>query len=143
MGVRMRRAQTMRAGAALIGIGIMLAAAAPVGVPMPAAMARIEPGRWQIKTVGDDTPGRAVCISDPTVLIHYQHHNAGCEHRVTVDQPDLATVQYRCAGSGSGRTTFHVATPRAFNLDVQGLDGGLPYDESYEAHRLGNCGIAR
>lgn len=143
MGERMRRAQRVRAGAALIGMALMLAAAGPAGAPTLAAMVRIEPGRWQIKTVGDDTSGRAVCISDPAALIHYQRRNAGCEHRVVVDQPDLATVQYRCIGSGSGRTTFHVATPRAFNLDVQGLDGGLPYDESYEAHRLGECGAAR
>lgn len=131
-----------RGAAATAATAAMLAliAAAPAGTPMLAAVARIEPGQWQIKTLGSDAAVRSVCVVDPSVLLHYGRRPTACEHSVVTNEADLATVQYRCVGSGNGRTTFHVATPRAFNLDLQGLEGGLPYDESYEAHRLGDCG---
>lgn len=129
-----------RRGVALVCAAAALIAAAPGGLPRLAALARIEPGQWQIKTVGADGAPRSVCLADPATLLHYGRRAATCEHDVVTDQADLATVQYRCAASGSGRTTLSVATPRAFNLNLQGLDGGLPYEESYEAHRLGACG---
>lgn len=130
-----------RRGIAALCAVVALAAAAPGGTPKLAALARIEPGQWQIKTVGADGAPRSLCVADPAMLLHYGRRAAPCEHEVVTDQADLAAVQYRCAASGSGRTTLTVATPRAFNLNLQGLEGGLPYDESYEAHRLGACGV--
>lgn len=126
---------SVAAMAALLG----LTAAAPAGAPSLAAVARIEPGLWQIKTLGSDAAPRSVCVADPSVLLHYGRRTVACEHSIVTNEADLATVQYRCAGSATGRATFHVATPRAFNLDLQGLEGGLPFDDSYEAHRMGNC----
>lgn len=118
---------------------LALMAAAPGGTPSLAAVARIEAGQWQIKTVGSDASPRSVCVADPVALLHYGRRALACEHNVTTNDTDLAVVRFRCPGSGSGSATLRVATPRAFNLELQGLDGGLPYEESYEAHRLGEC----
>lgn len=120
-------------------VTICLAATGPARPPLLAAMARIEPGLWQIKTLGSDAPPRAICVADPVVLVHFDRPGAVCQHVVLSDAPDVGTVQYHCPGSGNGRTTFRVATPRAFDLETQGIAGGAPYEEHYEAHRLGNC----
>lgn len=129
----------MRGGLLLLGTTLALTGAVAASLPTLVAVARIEPGEWQVKTVGSDAAPRALCVADPSVLLHFNRRVVACDHKVVVDEPDLATVQYRCAGSGSGRTTLRVATPRAFNLDLQGLEGGLPFEDSYEAHRLGDC----
>lgn len=136
----MRLLNMARTTTIALGATAMLAAAAPAGTPPLAAVARIEPGQWQIRTAGSDAAPRSVCVADPAMLLHYGRRAQACEHSVTTNAPDLAVVQYRCAGSGSGSTTVRVATPRAFNLELQGLDGGLPFEEHYEAHRLGGCG---
>lgn len=124
---------------AAIGTTAALAAAAPASTPTLAAIARIEPGEWQVKTVGSDAAPRMLCIANPAALIHFDRRGAACRHSVVTDQPDLAAVQYRCPGNANGTTTFRIATPRAFDLDIQGIAGGAPYEESFEAHRIGAC----
>lgn len=116
-----------------------LAVAAPAGGPILAAIARLEPGQWQIKPTGSTDAGRLMCLSDVTVLIQYGHGGNQCQHFVIANLPDTATVHYACPGTGHGRTTFKVATPRAFDLETQGIINGAPFEESYEAHRVGAC----
>lgn len=126
--------------AGFIGISA-LAAAAPANGPL-VALARIEQGRWQIKTVGVDAPPHIACLTDMSVLIQYGHGAAQCQRQVVVNAYDVATVHYVCPGAGHGETSIKVATPRAFNLDTQGILGGAPFDEQYEAKRLGACGAS-
>jgi hypothetical protein len=127
--------------AGLIGIA-GLVAAAPAGGPLT-ALARIDQGQWQIKTVGVDTPPRSACLTDMSVLIQYGHGSgAQCRRSIVVNSYDMATVHYMCPGMGHGQTSVRVATPSSFNLDTQGILGGAPFDESYEAKRLGPCETA-
>lgn len=123
----------------------MIAALGGAGPSSLAAVARIEPGQWQFKPLNSDAAPRMLCVADPAALMHFGRHGSSCRHIVVTDQPDLATVQYACAGAGNGSTTLRVATPRAFDLETQGIDGGAPYQESYQAHRIGACpaGAAR
>lgn len=127
-----------RAVAAAVMVGGLIAAA-PATAPTLAAVARIEPGQWQIKELGGDSAGRTLCIADPAILIQYGHSSAQCQRFVIDNEPDLATVHYTCPGNGHGRTTFKISTPRAFNLDTQGIVSGAPFDYHYEARRIGAC----
>ena len=111
----------MRAGilARLAGAGLLASAglttAAPAGGPALVAVARIEPGQWQLKTLGSDAAPTSLCIGDADVLIQYGHANAACQRFVVANEPDLATVRYTCTGTGHGQTTLKVATVRNFH----------------------------
>ena len=122
-----------------------LAAAAPAGAPTLAALARIEPGQWQFKPLDSDAPPRSICIADPRPLIQFGHGGAQCQHTVLADDANLARVSYVCPGTGHGQTSVKVATQRNFNLETQGILSGAPFDEQYEARRVGDCtaGAAR
>ena len=120
----------------LLGAGL---AAAPAAAPTLAAVARIEPGQWQLRPLDGDAPPRALCIADATMLIQYGHADVRCQHFVIANDANLATVHYTCTGTGHGQTSVKVATPRSFNLDTQGVLNGAPFDEHYEARRLGVC----
>ncbi|MHC6685918.1 hypothetical protein ACYUZR_13920, partial [Staphylococcus aureus] len=55
-----------RAVVAALMVGGLIAAA-PTAGPTLTAVARIEPGQWQIKELGTDSAARTLCIADPTV----------------------------------------------------------------------------
>lgn len=135
----------MRAAIAGLAIAGGVATAALVGPATLTAFARIEPGQWQLKPLDSDRPSRALCITDPRPLVQFGHGSARCTHTVLVNDANVATVSYVCPGAGHGQTTVKVATQRNFNLETQGILGGAPFDESYEARRIGDCpaGAAR
>jgi len=126
------------AGAGLI-MAVGLATAAPASGPALAAVARIEPGQWQLKPRGSDAAPRTVCIADAEVLIQYGHSSAGCQRFIIANEANLATVHYTCPGTGHGQTSVKVLTPRNFTLDTQGIVNGAPFDDQFEARRLGAC----
>jgi hypothetical protein len=50
-----------------------------------------------------------------------------------------ATVHYSCPGSGWGRTTVRVETPRLARVETQGIAGKAPFAFTAEARRVGAC----
>lgn len=139
--IRMRVRYVARAAVACLMVTGGLAIAAPASGPPLAAVARLEPGEWQLKAVGAAPAPRSLCLADATVLIQYGHSALQCQRVVITNEADVATVHYTCPGTGHGRTTFKVATPRAFNLETQGILNGAPFEEAYEAHRIGACAL--
>ncbi len=134
--MRFRDAARLAAGLTMTG---GLAAAAPAGGPALAAVARLEPGEWQLRAIGATPGARSLCLTDAAVLIQYRHPGAQCQRYVVTNDADVATVHFTCPGTGHGRTTFKVATPRSFNLETQGILNGQPFEEAYEARRIGAC----
>jgi hypothetical protein len=135
----MRVSGLVRAGVAGVVMSLGLAAAAPAAGPVLAAVARIEAGQWQFKSLDSTAAPRTVCLGDARVLIQYGHSDAQCQHAIVANDANQATVQYTCPGTGHGVTTFKVATQRNFNLETQGIVNGAPFDEQYEARRIGAC----
>jgi sarcosine oxidase gamma subunit len=115
-----------------------LGAAAPAVAPQLLALAKVEGGEWQLKAAGSQTT-RSLCVSDPGVLLQLGHAGAQCSRFVIADAPDAATVHYTCPGSGHGRTTIAIETPRLFRLQTQGIADGAPFDLDYEGRRVGAC----
>lgn len=130
-------ARVMAAGLAMMS---GLALAAPAGAPpILTALTRIEPGQWQFRPLDSDAASRSLCIDDPRPLLQFGHGGVQCHHTVLVNDANLATVSYVCPGTGHGQTNVKVATQRNFNLETQGILGGAPFDEQYEARRTGEC----
>ncbi|WP_353203124.1 hypothetical protein [Sphingomonas sp.] len=135
----------MRAGivARFAGVSVMmaggLATAAPAGAPTLAAVARIEPGQWQLKALDSAAAPSTLCIGDADMLIQYGHAGVQCQRFIIANEVNLATVHYTCPGTGHGQTSVKVTTPRNFSLETQGILNGAPFEQQYEARRLGAC----
>ncbi|BCA57383.1 hypothetical protein HMP06_0152 [Sphingomonas sp. HMP6] len=127
----------------LAGAGVLmaggLAVAAPARAPTLSALTKIEPGQWQLKTAGSSAAPSTLCISDADTLIQYGHGTLQCQRFVIANEANLATVHFTCPGTGHGQTSVKVTTARNFSLDTQGIINGAPFEEQYEARRVGAC----
>ncbi|WP_404370951.1 DUF3617 domain-containing protein [Sphingomonas sp. MMS24-J45] len=116
-----------------------LAAAAPARAPTLTALTQIEPGQWQFKSAGSSAAPSTSCIADADTLIQYGHASLQCQRFIIANEANIATVHFTCPGSGHGRTSVKVTTARNFSLDTQGIINGAPFEEQYEARRIGAC----
>jgi hypothetical protein len=115
--------------ALLIPAAVLVAVACP-GISQPAqaptiaALQAIQPGQWALRSRTDPAQSRTLCLGDPALLLQLRHG---------------ATVQYRCPGSGNGRTTIKVETPRLIQIESQGIMKNEPFVIEYEGRRVGEC----
>jgi hypothetical protein len=124
-----------------LGLAGAIAAAAPVfafAVPKLEALAKLEPGRWQLRDA-EGAGARSVCLADPAALVQLEHEGVSCGQEVLVSEAGAATVEYTCPGRGFGRTSIRVETPRLARIDTQGLADGRPFAYRVEARKLGAC----
>lgn len=106
--------------------------------PTQAVLAQIERGQWLLKeTRGDE---RRICFTAPVNFLQIGHGNAPCDQFVIAQDQRSATVRYTCTGHGQGRTTVTVETPRLVRIETQGVLDGSPFEQEYEARRIGACG---
>ena len=104
------------------------------GLPLP----MVAPGEWQVSaTVG----GKAerICLSDPGLLMQWEHRTKKCEQVILSSTADRAEVSYTCAGGGFGTSKVEVLTPRSIKVDSQGISDGYPYARTVFANRVGAC----
>lgn len=117
-----------------------VAVAAPVlaiSVQKPEALAKLEPGRWQLRET--DGAARSICVADPVALVQLEHEGVGCSQEVLTSEAGAATVEYSCPARGFGRTSIRVETPRLARIDTQGLADGRPFAYRVEARKVGSC----
>src|SRR5688572_25468213 len=96
-----------------LGLAGAFAVAAPVfalALPKLEALARLEPGRWQLRDA--EGAARSICLADPVALVQLEHEGATCEQEVLASEAGAATVEYSCPGRGFGRTSIRVETSR-------------------------------
>jgi hypothetical protein len=118
-------------------IGVASAAMAAGPIPSLPALGLLQPGLWQLSIDGE--PERKLCLGDPYVLIQLGHSAAPCNRLVIASEKMNATVHYSCPGSGWGRTTVRVETPRLARVETQGIAGKAPFAFTAEARRVGAC----
>lgn len=130
-----------RALMALAAVLVMTSPAPTQGRKEMAALATLQPGRWELRELNNPRPQppRSICISDPTILLQLQHRDSSCSRLVIASDARSATVHYTCAAGGFGRTTIKVSTPRLARIDTQGIHRKRPFDYSAEARRKGSC----
>jgi hypothetical protein len=119
-----------------------LALAAPAKAPALIVINAIEPGQWELRELGAGKSPRLICVANPDTLIQLRHAGATCARYVIDNQPQTMTVNYSCDGTGNGRTTITLQTPRQLRLQTQGIAQGAPFDVDYTARRVGDCVIA-
>lgn len=82
----------------------------------------------------------ALCVGDPHQLLQIHHKGPACPRIALDGAGNKATVRYACAGAGYGQTSVTVETRQLVRIRTQGVDRGAPFDEEYEARRVGACG---
>lgn len=111
----------------------------PLQAPTITALQVIQPGQWALRSRSDPEQSRALCLGDPVLLLQLAHGAAVCSRFVVANDPRGATVQYRCPGSGNGRTTIRVETPRLIQIESQGIMNNEPFVVEFEGRRVGEC----
>lgn len=115
--------------------------------PQPGAMPAlqiIQTGQWFLKSRAGPGRDRSICVSDPRVLLQVEHGAAACNRFVIANTRRETTVHYTCPGSGHGRTTIRVETPRLIQIETQGIAQQEPFAVEFEGRRTGECkGAAR
>ena len=121
-----------------LGGALMLSTAADA--PRLAVLDVVQPGRWTLSSRDRSFNGRAICVSDASALFQLRQPGAGCSRFTIASDATSATVHYTCPGTGYGRTTIRVETPRLAQIETQGFVRGSPFDDQIEARRTGACG---
>lgn len=128
------RSATVAAGLYATGL---LAPAVAQG-PSLAMLSALDDGQWELR-FRDGGENRRVCVRSGLELIQIQHGQAACSRFVIDDGTREVTVQYTCRGDGYGRTTIRKESAGLLQIDSQGIAGGLPFEFSAEARRVGAC----
>ena len=121
--------------------GFALLAVSGVAQAPASALADLQAGLWQLRSIGGGTasPTRTICMRDPNELLQLRHGARSCTRRVLSSAATEITVRYECGGAGWGQTLVRVETPRLARVDTQGIDQGSPFHHTYEARRTGSC----
>lgn len=133
---------TLRAAAlaaAGMGVIVLTGPAEPAQRHEQQALARIEPGLWQLEDDEGRQTSAPMCLGDPSLLTQVQHGTAPCSRLVLSADPRRVTVHYTCPAAGFGRTTLRVETPRLVRIDSQGIFEGAPFAFRARARRIGSC----
>ena len=127
------------AGIALCAIAAA-AAQAPTQRPgRPAALAKLQPGLWQLRDLDSKAELPPVCLGDPNLLVQLRHRAAACSRIVVGEEEAAATVHYTCTAGGYGHTVIRVETPRLAQIQTQGIADATPFQARIEARRAGSC----
>jgi hypothetical protein len=122
--------------AGLYAIGLLTPAAAQG--PSLAMLTGLDDGQWEVR-YRDGSAVRKVCVRSGLELIQLQHADSGCSRFVVEDGAAEVTVQYTCRGNGYGRTSVRRESNSLVQIDSQGIAGGLPFQFSAEARKVGAC----
>jgi hypothetical protein len=128
-----------------LGASVLAAGSAGAGSaepPIPTALATLQPGQWQLRSLDGSAPAKTLCLGDPRVLLQLRHSNQLCNRLVITNNATQAVVNYSCAGMGNGRTSVRVETPRVIQIESQGIADKAPFDWAYEGRRIGECPVS-
>jgi len=129
-------ARSVAFAAGLYATGLLSPASAQA--PSLAMLSGLDDGQWEVR-FRDGHDSKRVCVHSGLELIQIQHGAAGCSRFVVEDGANAVTVQYTCRGNGYGRTTVRKENTSLVQIDSQGIAGGLPFEFSAEARRVGTC----
>lgn len=129
----------MRGALRLGALGVVMMLATAADAPRLAVLATVQPGRWTLSSRDKSFAARALCVTDPRALLELRQLTGGCSRFVIANEPTTATIHYTCPGSGHGRTTLRLETPRLAQIETQGMSGSSPFEYQIEARRTGSC----
>lgn len=104
-----------------------------------AALGRLEPGQWDLRSRDPNGALMRLCIRDLQDLLQVRHIGKSCSQFVVEDRPMRGSVTYACPRAGHGRTDIRIETSRLIQLSSQGVADGLPFALNLEGRRTGEC----
>jgi hypothetical protein len=107
--------------------------------PIPVALATLQAGQWQLRSLDGSAPTKSLCLGDPRVLLQIRHATQTCTKFIITNSATETVVHYSCAATGNGRTSIRVETPRVIQIESQGIADKAPFDWAYEGRRVGDC----
>jgi hypothetical protein len=128
-------------GAALAFAAAALAAPALAiaGSRAADALAKLEQGRWLVRSTSQAVLERSFCLGDPALLFQLEHGAKGCSQRLVHTDERGATVEYVCPGRGFGHTSVRIETSKAATIETQGFVDGRPFAYRATARKLSGC----
>ena len=137
--MRLKTITGLRSAVIAVGLyatGLLTPAAAQA--PSLAMLTALDDGQWEVR-YRDGSASRKVCVRSGLELIQLQHGESGCSRFVVEDGTNAVTVQHTCRGNGYGRTSVRRESNSLVQIDSQGIAGGLPFQFSAEARKVGAC----
>jgi hypothetical protein len=125
-----------------LALGLAVAAGpalALAGGGVADALAKLEHGRWQVRSASQAAVQHSLCLGDPTLLFQLEHGLRGCSQQIVGADERRATVEYVCPGRGFGHTTVRVETSTTATIDTQGFVDGHPFSYRATARKLSDC----
>jgi hypothetical protein len=124
---------------AFAGAAGIAAALALMGAQQPSALARTQPGMWEISGAPGATGPIRQCLANVAALAQFEHRGKPCKLRIITDAPSSTVFEYSCGAAGFGRSQMDVITPRSLRVDTQGISDQLPFNYVIQARRVGDC----
>lgn len=114
----------------------------PGAAQAPGPLASLQTGEWSLRAIGGAArpAARRICVSNPEQFLQLHHAGQRCSRRTIGSSREAVTVRYECPGGNWGQTALRIETPRLARIDTQGIAGGGPFHQIYEARRTGECG---
>jgi hypothetical protein len=103
------------------------------------ALAKLEQGRWLVRSASQAEIQRSVCLGDPALLFQIEHGEKGCSQQLVHSDERGGTVEYVCPGRGFGRTSVRIETGKVAMIDTQGFVDGRPFAYRAIARKLSGC----
>ncbi len=122
----------------ILMVAAALAIPAAAQAPGLTMLGELERGLWQVRDRADGTT-RNICLGDARQFLQLRHPRGDCSRLVIDDAAASVTVHYTCPAAGHGRTTIRRETNRLVQIDTQGIAGGAPFSDAFEARRTGPC----
>lgn len=129
---------TLRVNRVLMVGGLGLAAIALTATTLPPTIAG-SGGLWEISRSATGANAERRCLPSAVILAQWEHLRGQCTRLVVSSGPASAVIHYTCTGSGFGRSTIRVITPRTLRIETQGISQGYPFNYVLHARRLGDC----
>ena len=120
-----------------LALGLVVPAAASAAVP--AALAKVAGGMWEISGAPNAKAPVRQCVADVLALAEYEHRGKACSRSVIHDGPSSTKLSYQCGPAGFGESEVDVITPRSLRIATQGISDQLPFNYVLQAHRVGEC----
>lgn len=137
--MRLKTLAGLRSAAIAAGtLTSFILAPASAQAPALAMLGKLDRGEWELR-FRDGSEARRLCLQTGRELIQLKHTTPGCSRYVVEDGANVVTVQYACKGNGYGRTSIRRETDTLAQVDSQGIAGGLPFQFTAEARRVGAC----
>lgn len=131
----------------MAGLGFRTLAVTATGIAMLGGSAlwaamtpSVERGVYEIRARGASAPLRRQCVASVDQLVQIRHPGAACKRFTISSDARTINVSYECSPGNTGQTLIRMETPRLAQIDAQGLAGNMPFNDHYEARKVGECG---